>query len=110
LPFRRCHERCKKRSKGLPRPIIRCEKIRISSEVGGIIIFNHLSGDPARSWLTLAMSATLAGNFTILGSVANLIVIQRARHEAPIGFWEYFKVGAPLTVLSIAAGVVWVSL
>ena len=64
-------------------------------------------GDPARSWLTLAMSTTLAGNLTILGSVANLIVVQRARHEAPISFWEYFKVGAPLTVLTMIAGVVW---
>jgi len=66
-------------------------------------------GDPARSWLTLAMSTTLAGNLTILGSVANLIVVQRARHEAPISFWEYFKVGAPLTVLTMIAGIVWLS-
>jgi Na+/H+ antiporter NhaD/arsenite permease-like protein len=63
--------------------------------------------DPMRSWLTLAMSTTLAGNLTILGSVANLIVVQRARHEVRISFWEYSKVGAPLTVLTIAAGVVW---
>ena len=55
--------------------------------------------------LGLAMSTTLAGNLTILGSVANLIVVQKARQEAPIGFWEYFKVGAPLTVLTIGAGV-----
>ena len=47
---------------------------------------------PVRSWLTLAMSTTLAGNLTILGSVANLIVVQRARREAPIGFWEYSRV------------------
>jgi Na+/H+ antiporter NhaD/arsenite permease-like protein len=52
------------------------------------------------------MSTTLAGNLTILGSVANLIVVQRARHEAPIGFWVYFQVGAPLSVATIVAGVV----
>ena len=51
------------------------------------------------------MSSTLAGNLTVLGSVANLIVIQRSRHEVPISFWQYTKVGAPLTVLTIAAGV-----
>jgi Na+/H+ antiporter NhaD/arsenite permease-like protein len=34
-------------------------------------------------------------------------VVQRARHEVKIGFWEYFKVGAPLSVLTIAAGVLW---
>ena len=81
----------------------------VVSNVPAVLVFkpfiDHMS-DPARSWLTLAMSTTLAGNLTILGSVANLIVVQRARHEVRIGFWEYFKVGAPLTVLTIAAGVV----
>lgn len=81
----------------------------VVSNVPAVLVFKpfiaHMS-DPVRSWLTLAMSTTLAGNLTILGSVANLIVAQRARHEAQISFWEYFKVGAPLTVLTIAAGVV----
>ena len=80
----------------------------IVSNVPAVLIFKpfiaHMS-DPRRSWLVLAMSSTLAGNFTILGSVANLIVVQRARHEVRIGFWEYFKVGAPLALLTIAAGV-----
>ena len=44
------------------------------------------------------MASTLAGNLTVLGSVANLIVIQKARRYASISFWEYFKVGLPLTV------------
>ena len=42
------------------------------------------------------------------GSVANLIVVQQARsHNVEIGFWEYFRVGAPLTVLTIGIGVLW---
>jgi Na+/H+ antiporter NhaD/arsenite permease-like protein len=61
--------------------------------------------DPARAWLTLAMASTLAGNLTILGSVANLIVIERARREVRIGFWEYAKAGVPLTLLSLGAGI-----
>ena len=45
------------------------------------------------------MASTLAGNFTVLGSVANLIVVQRrAPRGVAIGFWDYFRVGAPLTV------------
>ena len=44
-------------------------------------------GDPGRVWLALAMSTTPAGNLTILGSVANLIVVQKARHEVHISFW-----------------------
>jgi len=63
-----------------------------------------------QAWLTVAMASTLAGNFAILGSVANLIVVQRARAQnVEIGFWEYFKVGAPLTVLTISVGVLWLA-
>jgi Na+/H+ antiporter NhaD/arsenite permease-like protein len=66
--------------------------------------------DPERAWLVVAMSSTLAGNFTLLGSVANLIVAEHARAEgAPISFWAYFKVGAPLTVITLAAGAAWLS-
>ena len=57
------------------------------------------------AWLTVAMASTLAGNFTILGSIANLIVVQKAAAwGVRIGFWDYFRVGAPLTVLTLAIG------
>jgi Na+/H+ antiporter NhaD/arsenite permease-like protein len=58
-------------------------------------------------WLALAMSSTLAGNLTLLGSIANLIVVERARHSVRISFLEYLKVGFPLTVLSIGVGVLF---
>lgn len=64
--------------------------------------------DPQRAWLVVAMAATLAGNFTLVGSVANLIVAQRAKARGvEFDFWTYFKVGAPLTVLTIAFGLLW---
>ncbi len=64
--------------------------------------------DPHRAWLVVAMASTLAGNFTLVGSVANLIVAQRAQGAGiTIGFWAYFKVGAPLTVLTILIGIWW---
>ena len=51
------------------------------------------------------MSSTLAGNFTLLGSVANLIVAERAKAEgAPISFSAYFKVGLPLTLVTSRLG------
>jgi len=60
------------------------------------------------AWLVVAMASTLAGNFTVLGSIANLIVVQKAASRGvSIGFWDYFKVGAPLTVLTIAFGTLW---
>ncbi|MBY6242528.1 anion transporter [Methylosinus sp. Sm6] len=61
--------------------------------------------DPQRAWLVVAMATTLAGNFTLVGSVANLIVVERARAAGvAIGFWAYFRIGAPLAVLTIAIG------
>ena len=68
---------------------------------------NNLA-DPQRAWLVVAMASTLAGNFTLVGSVANLIVAQRAQGAGvTIGFWAYFKVGAPLTVATILFGIWW---
>jgi Na+/H+ antiporter NhaD/arsenite permease-like protein/uncharacterized membrane protein (UPF0127 family) len=56
-------------------------------------------------WLALAMSSTLAGNLTLIGSVANLIVVQQARKRVEIGFMEYFRVGALITAVTIAIGI-----
>ncbi|MEM2890071.1 MAG: anion transporter [Candidatus Hadarchaeum sp.] len=56
-------------------------------------------------WLVLAMSSTFAGNLTIVGSVANMIVLELSKNVAPIGFWEYFRVGFPVTLLSTLAGI-----
>ncbi|HKD90839.1 MAG TPA: anion transporter [Terriglobales bacterium] len=70
------------------------------------------------AWLMLAMASTLAGNLTITGSVANIIVVERAREvmhgglansgDAHIGFREYARVGVPVTVLTVALGTLWV--
>lgn len=66
--------------------------------------------DPERAWLTVAMAATLAGNFTLVGSVANLIVVEKAQARAvAVGFWQYFRVGAPLTILTLIAGTLWMA-
>lgn len=58
-------------------------------------------------WLQLAMASTLAGNLTIIGSIANLIVLEAARDQVEISFWEYFKVGFPLTILTMVIGVLF---
>jgi len=65
--------------------------------------------DAATGWLALAMSSTLAGNLTRVGSVANLIVVEQARKHVTISFWEYTRVGLPLTVLTVAFGAWWLS-
>jgi Na+/H+ antiporter NhaD/arsenite permease-like protein len=78
------------------------------SNVPAVLVFKgfipHLP-DANKAWLTLAMSSTLAGNLTVLGSVANLIVIQRARQKVQISFAEYARAGVPLTILTLAIGI-----
>ncbi|HEY2842944.1 MAG TPA: anion transporter [Bryobacteraceae bacterium] len=78
------------------------------SNVPAVLVFKpflaHLA-DPALGWLRLAMASTLAGNLTILGSVANLIVVERSRSVAPIGFWEYSRAGIPVALITMAIGV-----
>lgn len=72
--------------------------------------FIHGLVDPRQAWLVLAMASTLAGNFTILGSVANLVVIEGARRRGvEISFWGYFRVGAPLALATLVLGAWWLS-
>ncbi len=64
--------------------------------------------NPTQSWLTLAMATTLAGNLTLLGSVANLIVAENARQrDIHLTFGEYLKAGLPITLVSLLFGIFW---
>ncbi|WP_129629958.1 anion transporter [Candidatus Oscillochloris fontis] len=55
-----------------------------------------------RAWFMLAATATLAGNLTLLGSVANLIMAELAgRWGVRITFFDYVRVGMPVTILSL---------
>jgi Na+/H+ antiporter NhaD/arsenite permease-like protein len=62
-------------------------------------------------YLSVAMASTLAGNLTLVGSIANLIVAERARAEGVnLGFLSYLAVGVPITVLTLVLGAGWLSL
>lgn len=62
-------------------------------------------------FLVLAMASTLAGNLTLLGSVANLIVAELARRErVDLSFREYLRAGVPITVATLALGTAWLAL
>ena len=65
--------------------------------------------DTHSAWLILAMASTLAGNLTITGSVANIIVVERAQKEAVITFFDYFRIGLPVTLLTLLFGWFWLS-
>lgn len=84
----------------------------IVSNVPAVMVLKTLVpgfSDPHTGWLVLAMASTLAGNLTITGSVANLIVVERAHDEVHIGFWDYSRVGIPVTLATLAVGWAWLA-
>jgi Na+/H+ antiporter NhaD/arsenite permease-like protein len=78
------------------------------SNVPAVLLFKTVIptfAEPARAWLVLAMSSTLAGNLTIVGSVANLIVVEAARSQrVEIGLAAYCRVGIPVTLATLLVG------
>lgn len=62
---------------------------------------------PTLAWQLLAVASTFAGNLTLLGSVANVIVAEAAHDVGGFGFFEHFKIGAPLALLTTALGTAW---
>ena len=85
----------------------------VVSNVPAVMLFRPVIptlADPHAAWLTLAMATTLAGNLTLLGSVANLIVAEIARRRGVhLSFVEYLKAGTPIAILTLLIGVVWLS-
>lgn len=63
--------------------------------------------DPRLGWELLAMASTFAGNLTLLGSVANVIVAESGREVGGMGYLAYLRVGVPLAVLTTALGTAW---
>jgi len=64
--------------------------------------------DEEKAWLILAWVSTIAGNFSLLGSAANLIVCEQARRAPNLGynltFWTHLKFGLPSTLIVTAIG------
>lgn len=59
------------------------------------------------AWLTLAMASTLAGNLTLPGSLATIIVVERSKSRCRITFLDFLKVGLPTGISSLAFGALW---
>jgi Na+/H+ antiporter NhaD/arsenite permease-like protein len=86
----------------------------VVSNVPAVMVLSPLASgaaDPGSAWLVLAMASTFAGNLTLLGSVANLIVAEGAASRgARLGFWDYLKAGLPITLVTLAIGTAWLGL
>ncbi len=83
------------------------------SNVPAVLLFRpmmEVMAQKEQAWLALAMSSTLAGNLTMLGSVANLIVVESARRaRVELTFGEFLRVGIPLTLLTTLIGIAWLA-
>ncbi len=86
----------------------------VVSNVPAVMLFRPIIPglpDPESAWLALAASTTLAGNLTLLGSVANLIVAEIARARGVhLGFVAYLRAGAPITLATLAIAILWLAL
>lgn len=100
-----------------PNPLIDLSVIslilsNLISNVPAVLVLSPLikqMGNTEIYWLALAMSSTFAGNLTLLGSVANLIVAESAkRHGVNLSFYEYLKSGIPITILTFLVGIFWI--
>jgi Na+/H+ antiporter NhaD/arsenite permease-like protein len=84
----------------------------VFSNVPFVVALHHGYPSPGDAfWFQLALSSTLAGNLTLVGSVANLIVAEGAQREGvELGFFEHLKTGVPLTLLTTVAGILLLAL
>lgn len=82
----------------------------IVSNVPAVLLLKFFvpGGDASIWWKALALFSTLAGNLTITGSIANLIVVEIAkRYGVVMTAREYIKIGFPLTLITTVLGIVW---
>ncbi|MCL5424292.1 MAG: SLC13 family permease [Gammaproteobacteria bacterium] len=65
---------------------------------------------PESTLVRLAVMSTLAGNLLLIGSVVNLIVAEGAKRQGVhLGFFEFARVGIPITVLSVVVAGLWLA-
>ncbi len=88
-------------------------------ELGAVVLSNLVSNVPAVMLLLptsdhalagpiLALASTLAGNLILVGSIANLIVVdQAARRGVVISWREHARVGVPVTIGTLAIAAAW---
>jgi Na+/H+ antiporter NhaD/arsenite permease-like protein len=87
----------------------------IFSNVPFVLVAGKWMGNfaqPELMWKVLALATTFAGNLTLLGSVANIIVVESARGHIEVGFWDYARFGIPVTILTTLVGLallLWMS-
>ncbi len=76
-----------------------------------LLLQSFIPRDATQAWVLLGAGSTLAGNFTLFGSVANLIMVEAAASQGySLSFWQHLRFGVPLTLITLLMTYVWVVL
>lgn len=81
----------------------------IVSNVPAVLLLRYyIPADDQILWQALALLSTIAGNLTVFGSIANLIVLEIAKKQGiKISSKEYLKIGFPLTIILSIISIIW---
>jgi Na+/H+ antiporter NhaD/arsenite permease-like protein len=73
-----------------------------------ILLLQMWQDMPQGALYGLALLSTLAGNSLLIGSLSNLIIVERASERGvKLRFWEFSRAGIPITILTMAFAVFW---
>ncbi|MDD5758252.1 MAG: SLC13 family permease [Desulfobulbaceae bacterium] len=82
----------------------------VSNVPATMLLIKFLDPNRLAEWYTLAVSSTFAGNLLIIGSIANLIVVeQAAAMNIKISFTEHARTGIPVTLVSLLILLAWIT-
>ena len=77
------------------------------SNVPAVMLLLPASSGP-QAGAVLALASTLAGNLLIVGSIANIIVVEQARTQGVTIDWRmHAKSGVPVTLATLAIAAAW---
>ena len=80
----------------------------VSNVPAVMLLLKNIDLEQTKNLYLLALVSTYAGNLFIIGSIANLIMIEQARsHNISVSFWSHARVGIPVTVASIIVVLGW---
>ncbi len=83
----------------------------ITSNVPTVMLLLPFAGQDPLSGPLMALASGLASNLIIIGSLANIIVVDAAAAKGlKISFWSFAKVGLPVSVVTLASAYLWVQL
>lgn len=75
-----------------------------------ILLDNMIPAGDLGLWLTLASISTLAGNMTMIGAAANVIVSEEAEKEGiSLDFWRFLRIGVPMSLVTMAVAYVYLT-